>query len=330
MNIFVDFHHSQLYESLETLFEKRLGHGLFHPYGMEWFTSGNWKIGDPYGEGAINTARQFLQSATPSDGTAVIYPYRQMSFDEFKNTPIDIIIASYYGHIELYEKLRQQYHPEAKLLVQYGNDWPIHPMIRNLLSSTAPMNLPSNVNAYYYHPEFKTADFKPSQRLPLAKISSFVNALNINDIFYQDYQDFLKLEMMMSEYKFQSFGGGCRNGSLNQRDVAKEMQESSWCIQFKSGGDGYGFVAHQAAAVGCPFLFKGSQYKGKLAGKLMKHLETGIDVEMMGVENVPNYIRSLSTEEYLRYRSQLWQEFRRLVDFAKEAREIEKFIENLQ
>lgn len=327
MKIFCDRHHQSLWESLQLLFEKRLGHELFHPYGMDWFPE-HWALARPYGDN-IDTAKQFLASGVPTDGTAVINPTRGISFDDFKKTPFDIIIASYYPHIEIYERLRQRYQPQAKLIAQYGNEWPIHPLCKNLLSSTAPFQIPSNINACWYHQEINQAVFKPYNAFPSRRITSFSNAMPLNDLFKQDWQDFLQLESLLPDFEMKSFGGGCRNGSLSQEDVAKEMNNSQWIVHFKKGGDGFGHVLHSAFACGVPVIYKGSQYKGKLGGELLIHLETGIDIEAMGLQTAADYLRSLSIDAMMDYRKRVLEKFRQKVNYNKEEEEIRGFLQKL-
>src|SRR5260221_4346404 len=218
MIVFSDFHHESLAQSLQLLFEKRLGHKIFFPTGMEWFYQGHWKIGDPYGPSARNTALQFLNGALPADGTGVVSVPNGMTFEQFKETPIDIMIASYYDHIPVYLDLIKKYHPQAKLITQYGNAWDVHPLTTNLLSSTQPFSVPPSVNVCWYHQEFDTTlyRFGIEDRNP-QQLASFTNALPLSSIYATDWRDFQELEQeLISTHICCSFGGGCRNGSLPQ------------------------------------------------------------------------------------------------------------------
>ncbi len=340
MTIFADRHHDALYASFQMLFEKRLGHTLYHPYGMDWFDSGNWLLGAPYGDTARNTALQFLDSALPEDGTAILFPHSGISFEEFKHMHIDIIIASYYPHIELYEKLRQEFHPNAKLITQYGNEWPLHPMTRNLLSSTKPFPVPATVNACFYHQEFDTTLFAPDWKeretylelggLP-QMLCSYVNALPCNDLFAQDNRDFYILSIALQGYAHVlSFGGGCKDGSLSQGKLAESMRRSRFALHFKEGGDGFGHVIHQLAATGTPIIFKGHQYKGKLAEVFLEDGKTGIDADLYSLDEVAKRIKSASTDEILTMSHEIYRRFCEHVNFDTEQPKIEHFLANLQ
>src|SRR3990167_1968898 len=45
-NVFTDFHHAGLLNSLIMLFEGRLGGAVYRPIGTEWHEKGYWKIYD--------------------------------------------------------------------------------------------------------------------------------------------------------------------------------------------------------------------------------------------------------------------------------------------
>ena len=90
MKIFADLHHSSLFTSFKLLFENRLGHRMYRPIGLEWFTEGFWKIAEPYNNN-IGTVKQFLEPGnTPTDGTP---PLNQelsdcMTLEQFKKLPV--------------------------------------------------------------------------------------------------------------------------------------------------------------------------------------------------------------------------------------------------
>lgn len=330
MIVFADYHHKGLADSLVALFEKRLGHKIYFPVGMDWFYSQNWAIGNPYPE-PKKTALQFLNGGHPDDGTAIIHPPRGITFQEFKEMPIDIVIASYYDHIPLYQKLIDTFHPNAKLIVHFGNEWIWGPSIKNLMSSTAPLNLPSSVNAVYYHQEFDTSLYSPSNLAREKKITSYVNALNLNGLFRQDWKDFLDLEDVIGgEYDFYSYGGGCRNGSLDETSVADSMKKTQIVFHLKTGGDGYGFVIHQLAATGTPIIFRSSQYKGKLAEVFLEHEKTGFDLDKLPLVDLAKWLKSSPKEECDAMGVEIRERFTQNVDFNAEQLKIQKFLNDLQ
>jgi hypothetical protein len=59
MRVLVDYHHHDLWESLELLFTDRFGWELLRPIGMDWFEQGYWNHERKWHGDAI--ARQYLE-----------------------------------------------------------------------------------------------------------------------------------------------------------------------------------------------------------------------------------------------------------------------------
>lgn len=323
LKIFADYHNQALVRSLQLLFEKRLGHQVYFPTGIEWYDEGYWNIGDVYGDTARNTALQFLAQLPPHDGTGVVEVPNGITFKEFCETKFDVIIASYYPHIDTYERLRKKYQPNAKLVAQYGNNWSFHPDIKNLLSSTSPFQVPNKVRTCWYHQEFDETIFNPGYSHRSQNIISFVHALPVNDLFKKDWEDWQYLEKKNPMWRFLSYGASCRNGCLSEERVAREMKTSQWMLHLKAGGDGYGHSIFKAAACGLPIIFRSSQYKGKMAEKLLVHFETGIDLDRTGLDGDLNLDYSPEMGENIR------KKFKEYVDFENEARKVQEFLEDL-
>lgn len=327
MLVFSDLHHKGLAESLQLLFEKRLGHQLFFPYGLDWFPK-YWKIGDPYGETAINTAKQFLTGELPSDGTGVVTIPNKMTFYEFINTDIDVLIASIPEHIEPYKELIKLYHPKAKLIFQIGNSWSMDYDVKNVLASIHPMTVPEGINAVFYHQEFELPGYKAPEKSN--KITSFVNCLGHDQLFQQDWKEFLTLEHYLKGFECRSYGASCRDGNMQSDIIGDMMSDSHFSVHLKQSGDGYGHVAHGWGAVGRPVIFRGDQYKGKLAGKLFKHLETGFDLDKMSCVDVAHEIRTMSPGSHRQMCESMYKTFKQEVDFDKEEQSIQEFMGRLQ
>lgn len=329
MKILADYHHSALWQSLTLLFEGRLGHELYHPWGLEGWFPEYWKIAEPY-KNDPSTAKQFLEGALPNDGTKPIQKARSVAFSEFRDTKFDVIVATYYPHIDVYRDLIAKFQPQAKLIVHYGNDWPFHPATKNLLASTAPFSVPPSTNAVFYHQEFDTSLFCPTMGSLKNQVTSFSNALPTNPLFEQDWKDYQEFKSLC-DLECKSYGGSCEDGSLAYPlEVAQEMKQSMWGFHLKTGGDGFGHVIHNWAAVGRPLIFRGSQYKGKLAEPFLRHKVTGIDLDEMSVLSAVGFIRFGYNDARERYGMNLREIFEEVVDFEKEAKQIEQFMERLQ
>jgi hypothetical protein len=170
-NILVDFHHSSLLRSLVMLFEDRLGMNLYRPIGMEWWSEGFWGINDQ-----SDTANQFLSiNSQPIDNTPPLnaarpnvpglYTVRDpgggshhiaCTLEYFKKHKFDYIVASIPAHVPLFKKLIAEHQPDAKLIIQQGNNWNIEYPGENILASRSPQIYDGQSNVIYYHQEFDT------------------------------------------------------------------------------------------------------------------------------------------------------------------------------
>ena len=344
MNILVDYHQDDLYYSLYLLLEKRLGHKLYRPIGMDWFEQGYWDIGNPYPNPA-DTAKQFLGIDDRTwdayknlngdyhivDGIYRVFNpphnfhHRAITFEKFKEIQIDIIISSYpFGHDQTYKRLRDTFKPEAKLVSQMGNINQ-HTDLENVLCSIAPF--PSDKNIVFYHQEFdlETYKFKLPKKDSPNLIRSFVNLLPRADLFAE-------ISKMMPEFTFEAYGAGCPNGTISsEKDIARMMQESMFGWHVKPGGDGFGHVIHNWYAVGRPVITSISDYKDKLAGELLTDNITCIDIDGKTPEELVEKIEYFSQwQNHQRMCLNAMSRFEYIVNYEAEAKEIEQFLENLR
>lgn len=302
------------------LLEKRLRHQLYFPFGREWFDEGYWMIAKPYNDNP-GTITQYLEAPCEDRG---------VTFDEFINGDFDVVIASYIEHVRAYYKMIKKHNLKAKLIVQMGNEWEVDwNIVDNLLSSTKKFDVPSKKNAIFYHQEFDTDLFKFD--VYVAGIThyatSFVHCLTDEGLHKKDWEDFQELEKQLPELKFESYGVSCREGTVQkQTDIAIKMRDSKFAVHFKEGGDGYGHTIHNWFSIGRPVIYKGSQYKNKLAGELLVDGETGFDFEK---GNVAQRIRDLTDEQYEKMCFNVYNKFQEKVDFELEAENIKRFLKEL-
>ena len=350
MKIFSDLHHNALYYSLQLLFEKRLGWELYRPIGEEWFDRGYWKVAEPYGN-YPGTVTQFLgirgETYMPEDGSpplnevkAVKDGYwsikapgkdqKAVTLEQFKSTKFDIIIASIPQHLEPYTRLIKEYQPTAKLIYQIGNDFgPIDfKLAKNIMSSTLPVEVPKGVNVVFYHQEFDLDTFKYVPSVDGKGVYSFVHLLSKRP---EDYEIYKKLKKALPEFEFKSFGTACDDGPVNGwENVAKKMQKSAFGFHLKAGGDGFGHIIHNWFAVGRPPIIRSSQYRDKLAGQLMEDGKTCIDMDGRSLkENIKRIRRFAEPELHREVCRNAYDRFRSVVNFDKEQKEIEAFLERL-
>lgn len=348
MNVFTDFHHSALMRSLVLLFEERLGHKVYRPIGEEWATNGFWKVYDHPA-----TVLQYLtlaQGYRPEDGTPPLNDFvkdirkpepdvyycadpesesynKAITLEKFKSMKFDIIIASIPAHIDPFLELVRLYQPQAKLILQVGNNWLWEEMpVDNVMASTYPKAHRPNQHVIFYHQEFDLGTFYPSPIPCENRISSFVNLLP-----QYGGEEFDALEQLLPNFLFRSYGAGCRDGIKNGiKEVAEGMHRSDWVFHVKRGGDGFGHVIHNAFACGRPVITRKSDYKNCLAGELMTHMETCIDLDQVSYGEAAAIIESGGCELAKILGENAYKRFIEVVNFEKEAEDIKQWLKNLK
>lgn len=350
MNVFTDFHHAGLLNSLIMLFEGRLDGNVYRPIGFDWYDKGFWKVYDH-----PDTANQFLtfdQAYRPKDGSPPlnliqeihhqamdqqeVYYCRDIDSDQvnkaitletFKAMDIDIVIASIPAHIEPFKRLIREHKPNAKLIFQIGNAWSANEA-ENVMASAIVHNVPDNVNFVEYHQEFDLKLFRHAMPNNQQIITSLINVHH--DM--PDYNLFLDIEKRMDGWNFLSYGGQGRDGSMGgARKVASAIRESRFIWHVKAGGDGYGHVLFNTAAVGRPAIVKKSYYNGKLGEKLLIDGETCIDIDGMGPEDICRKIEYFN--QHARYETMckaVYKNFKEQVNFDKDFERIKEFIARLK
>ena len=332
------------------LLEKRLGHKIYRPIGLDWNTEGFWKVYDHPA-----TALQFLttdQAYRPIDGTEPlnitnsgefhnqepdVYYCRDISsqtynkaitLEKFKEMDISVIIASIPQHIEPFKRLIKEYKPNAKLIYQIGNAWNVQEnQVKNVMAS-ALVQIPSQIHSVTYHQEFDTDIFSFEPNDSDKTITSLVNCFDTADIFKDDWQLFTKIEKLMPQWKFRACGGGCRNGAKHgNKGVAQAIGESRLIWHTKRGGDGYGHIIHNAFAMGRPPIVNMSYYKNKMAGKLMVDGETCIAIDGLNPQEIVNKIE---LADYSKMSLNAYNKFVQEVSFSEDEKKIQEFLKLLQ
>lgn len=344
--VLVDFHHSSLLRSLIMLFEDRLDMEVYRPLGLQWYVEGYWAINNNY-----DTAKQFLsRDQIPEDKTpplnklnsvrtnkkGIYYCFdpdgiklnRACTIDFFKRYKFDYVVASIPAHVPLFKRLIRTYNPRAKLIIQVGNNWGISEYQgENVLASVAPLDL-SGVNVMFYHQEFDVNLFKPTPVMPTKKIYSFVNVLENMPEAQEDF-NFLDMKLTPKGYTLGSYGGQNRDGNMNGAvELANKMQEAELILHCKPGGDGFGHIIYNAYASGRPIICRSSQYRGQLAQELMTY-GTYIDIDELGRKQTVEYIQSLTETQLQEMGQRAADQFKRVVNYEKEAEDIKEWLKNL-
>lgn len=362
MNVFTDFHHAGLLNSLIMLFEGRLGGAVYRPIGVDWSVNDYWAVYDHPA-----TQAQFLGiGANTPDGTPPLnevinktgpFVYnckdiesdttnKAITFEGFCAMDFDIVIASVPQHVERFKKLIATHKKNAKLIYQIGNAWTVEAALApNVMASAIINDVPEGINFIQYHQEFDLETFHPPvkgdpirgsdlawnfydlETMPEENIYSFVNVFQT----FPDFQMFEEVERRMPNWQFKSYGGQCRDGSANgTKEVAERMRESRFIWHTKAGGDGYGHVLYNTAAVGRPTINKASYYNGKMGQELLIDGETCINIDNLSIEEIVNKINYYSEpSRYAEMAKRVYANFQQKVDFDKEAEKIKQFLDNL-
>lgn len=357
MRVLTDFHHSSLLRATNLLFGERLRMMVYRPIGLEWFDEGFWAINDQR-----DTAEQFLsldQAFEPRDQTpalnkltydrdellgeraedGVMYVadpggashHRACTLAFFKENRFDYVIASIPAHIPLFRELIAKYQPEAKLIVQIGNEWPLELLDGcNVLASVKPRLMP-NANPVFYHQEFDLDIFHPSPAIANRKIYSFINILQNMPLAWSDFTGLEMILKARSGYEFKSFGGQCRDGNMTGPiELADKMREAMMIFHVKEGGDGFGHIIYNAYAVGRPIITRSRFYKDRLAEELLIP-GTFIDLDENNLPAATNAINRLgySPDHLMEMGERAATRFREVVDYVAEANRIKQWLEDL-
>lgn len=310
MRALLDFHHSDLLESLHLLLEDRLGIDLFIPVGQEWWERGVWQFGrETWGDDRL--ARQFLTRDNVEIESG--HPERQhrvLTLDEAEEMDWDYVIASVPDNYTGYHAFAQRH--GAKFVIQAGNTnqhiaWELDPLVLN--SSEMPLH----GKGVTYHQEFDLEAFHYS-KADSQLIGSFVNCMDRMPCW-----PFLDEAMSRVERTFRIHGIDGRDGNVKPtRDVATLMRSYGWGWHDKVTGDGFGHVIHNFAAIGRPLIGHSSHYAGKLAGPLWEDGVTCIDLDRHSVAELP---KLLEADNAVMGRA-IRDRFDELVDYTAEAEQI--------
>lgn len=351
IKVLADFHHAGLLNSLIMLFENRLGGELYRPIGTEWHEQGYWRVYDhpatvqqylgiggatPDGSPKLNEVVTTSKTPDPiyfchdidSDQTN-----KAITLSKFMSMPFNVVIASIPHHIEPFKRLCANHPNHPKLIYQIGNNWTTGAgLAPNIMASAKINNVPQDINYIEYHQEFDTTLFSYTPPKPGNVIASYVNCFSTADYMRDDWQLFVKMEKVMPGFLWRSYGGQCRDGCMHgAKQVAQAIKDTRFVWHTKPGGDGYGHIIHNTAAVGRPMIVKKEYYTGKLGESLMKDGETCIAIDNLSIPQIINKIEYYNEEtRYQELCDNSYTNFMLTVNFEKEAENIKTFLAKLK
>jgi hypothetical protein len=346
MNVLIDFHHGELYESLLKLFQDRLGCNVYRPIGFGWYTQGYYTLftdestlGQYLGlehkvlEEVSNGIYRWQSPEYEFTDSSPRRVHNVITIDAAKEINWDIVVTSYPtdAQWDVMEKFISNFCPNAKHICQVGNmSYPVNPKCKNVMNSTnSPCDAPNQIR---YHQEF---DLKTLYRERPTDQNTISTLLHSNSLHTDGA--FLKLEEFMG-WKFKEYGFGNRGGNvLTYKGQCDAIRNSSFYWHVKMSGDGYGYNIHRAIAAGRPVIVNyGHFYRDHhilLQGDTFDVNKTIIDFHDENL--LPKSFDRLKSE--LELKLDMWDEhseyihrrFRELVNFDDEFESMKKFLDNL-
>jgi len=351
MRLLADYHHHDLWESLELLCE-RLGWELVRPIGMEWFDAEYWNFERPWHGDAV--ARQYLQHwDTDKEGVFPKLRYdpshdrwqKLITLEEARAFPPDIVMASVAHNHEGLHRFAQEV--GAKFGLHLGNvrfspidmaedrwDLADFGIVTSILP--APVDKPHVV----VHQEFSLEDFRHEPPDPLSvkftpmRVSSFVNCFPENVNAYAGWKSVAGIRPQYDWRVYGAYGSVPEDeyacGNIDKCSaVGDAMRASDIAWHTKQWSDGFGHVIHDWFAVGRPVVGHEWYYKNQLAGPLWQEGVTSFDLTDKSPDEVAGIIDRLYNDPDLRLRmgENAAARFREVVDFDEEEQAIRRMFE---
>jgi glycosyltransferase involved in cell wall biosynthesis len=351
MKVLADYHHHDLWESLELLCA-RLGWTLYRPMGMEWFDEGYWNFERAWHGDAV--AKQYL---TPwgsdewvEDGSGLTQwrldkshgRYQRLwTLAEARAYKPDIVMASVAHNHEGFHRFAQEV--GAKFGLHLGNvrfsptdmledRWDLADF--GIVTSI----LPAPVDKPYVivHQEFSLEDFRhePPPDNERMVVSSFVNCFPENVRAYEGWKEVAGIRDQYDWRVFGAYGSVPPDrfaaGNLDKCSaVGDAMRASDVAWHTKQWSDGFGHVIHDWFAVGRPVVGHEWYYRSQLAGPLWQEGVTSFDLTDKSPDEVAGIIDRLYNDPDLRLRmgENAAKRFREVVDFDEEEQAIRRMFE---
>jgi hypothetical protein len=328
--VLADYHHTDLYHSLQLLFEKRLQFELYHPVGLDWFNKGFWNLAQPYNN-ALDTLKQQLWVEYIKTNNSINFiedpfhtpsiPRRGITLEQFKQTEFDIIVASVPEQLPAFQDLQKKYQQKAKVVFQAGNNWGGIETINLLNSTKGTYSTINNNNTVFYHQEFSLERFYPG---------SCDNRCSITTL--QHYSPFVsslrEIEQKLNNWTINYYGAGLEKGAVDPTQLGNVIRNSGF-IWHPKKNEGYGFNIHNSFACGRPMIVDYERLKNSTAGDLFIPNETIIDYPSSRLNGTIKVLNKM-IDNYDYYTNKVYTRFKEVVDFDQEEEKIRLFISNLR
>jgi hypothetical protein len=319
MKALLDFHHSDLLESLHLLLEDRLGIECYIPVGPEWWNAEVWQFGR-WTWGDERLATQFLtRDNVEVESGHPERRHRCLTLAEAEAMTWDYVVASLPDNYAGYHRFAEQ--AGAKFVIQVGNTnqpirWDLDPLVLN--SSEMPLN----GRGVTYHQEFSTKVYRyapPRSR----SIASFVNCMPSQPC----YPFMQEAQLLLQDREWKMYGIDGPDGNLKpDKAIAKAMRAAGWAWHDKVTGDGFGHVIHNLAATGRPLIGHSRHYDGKLAEPFWRDGETCIDLDRHSITEAVDIIRSTDRLRHREMCEAMYHTFLATVDFEADAEKVRELL----
>jgi len=346
MRVLADYHHHDLWESLELLCA-RLGWELYRPIGMQWYDEGYWNFERAWHGDAV--AKQYLEPWGSDRGCSRKVRYdpshkrwqRLLTLEQARDIKPDIVMASVAHNHEGMARFAREV--GAKFGIHLGNvrfspidmaedrwDLADFGIVTSILPG--PVSKPHVV----VHQEFSLEDFRHEPPPDGFRVSSFVNCFPENP---QAYETWKQVASRRPDYDWRVYGAygsipedEYAAGNLNRCSaVGDAMRASNVAWHTKQWSDGFGHVIHNWFAVGRPVIGHEWYYRSQLAGPLWQEGITSFDISDKSPEDVAILIDHLYQDPDLRLRmgENAAARFREVVDFDEEEQQIRRMFETV-
>lgn len=334
MKVLADYHHHDLWESLELLCA-RLGWDLYRPIGMDWFEQGYWNHERKFHGDAI--ARQYLQPWGSDTDTRLDLSHgryqRLVTLEQARELRPDIVISTLAHNHEGFARFATEV--GATFGLQIGNvRFSEHDMAEDrwdlaafgLVSGFMPIEPPKP--HVVYHQEFSLSDFASAPPPRKGIVSSFVQCYPESPT----YPAWVETAQRAPELDWRVYGayGGApidqwAAGNIDTcAGVAQAMQGSDVAWHAKAWSDGFGHVIHNWFAIGRPLLGVAAYYRDQMAGALWVEGETAWDIETRSRDETIALLRRFRDDEdfHLRACEASDARFREVVNYDEEEQAI--------
>lgn len=347
MNILIDYHHADLFESHMLVFADRFGFEVYAPYGIEWFDEWYWSFERQAHGDAV--ARQYLlgifAGAEPDANGIVHLPdtrhpgriIKGITLAAAKVMDWDFVMSTVPSNAGGFARLARD--TGAKFLIHIGNQWGDEAWeeapAAAILTTTSPV--PGNVPHVVVHQEFSLADFHYEPPDGFGPVRSFVNCFPEMSSEYEG--NFLPLARAYPEFRWEVYGayGTASVDEFAAENlpttalVAERMHGAGVIWHAKHWSDGFGHIVHNAFAVGRPVFGYARYYADKLAGPLWVDGVTSWDVEAHSQDETLAQLRKLRDSPllYEEMCEAAAHRFSEVVDFDSDAEAIRTLLGSL-